>query len=80
MNFLLWLSLSLATLSAFILVRNGFVHGVRRHFIYEVEPFPEAYDRLPDYDAMMVNPKYWLLWTANHWKTWLARNSQQERP
>ena len=60
----------------FLLWRNNIVCSVRRQFIY-TEDFPASYDALPDYDSMLFKPKYWTLWTATHWRAWLARQGAQ---
>lgn len=56
-----------------LLVRNWFVFNVRIDFI-DMKDFPLSYQKLPDYDSMLANPKYYLLWTTSHWQKWVERN------
>lgn len=62
---------------AFMLHRNTRVHDIRVAFINDRALFPLAYEALPSYDAMLYNPRYWLLWTKEHWVAWLARRQAE---
>ena len=39
----------------------------------------ELYEILPNYEAMLFNPKYWLLWTTKHWLGWIERQDGREK-
>lgn len=62
-------------LAAVFLLRNHMVYRARIAFIH-ADDFPVSYHALPEYDAMLLNPKYWLLWTKAHWRAWLARQQK----
>jgi hypothetical protein len=55
------------------LVRNNMVCAARIAVI-DLPDFPRSYHRLPSYDAMLLHPKYMLLWTSKHWLAWLERS------
>jgi hypothetical protein len=79
-NFLLFVSsliLAACAYAIFMLVRNKFVYSARTA-ILDIQPIHEAlrlHDALPDYDEMLHSPRYWFLWTPNHWMAWVARRS-----
>lgn len=51
----------------FFAVRNEVTLKVRRAFINDDLLYPSAYLTLPSYDAMLLNPRYYLLWTKDQW-------------
>jgi hypothetical protein len=67
-------------LCLFMLYRNSRVLRVRLDFIDTPGLFPEAYMALPSYDAMLDHPKYWLLWSTEDWRAWVARQQQEVTP
>lgn len=70
-------SFALMAWGAFGLIRNEFVYRVR-FAILNLPSWSDAgrlYYALPSYSEMLHNPRYWLLWTKEHWIAWLARRS-----
>lgn len=79
MNNLMVLILSTSVLClilcAFMLVRNKCVLKVQLAFINRPGYWPDRYERLPEYGDMLFLPKYWLLWTPDHWDAWVNRQA-----
>jgi len=57
----------------FMLIRNRCIYAVRLQFLNDDELWRTHYEALPEYDQMLENPKYWLLWTPEHWIEWVNR-------
>lgn len=79
MSNLVWtLYISLFALSVPLILRNMFVGHVRMALL-NIDADPRIgvalVARLPEYGAMMLNPRYWLLWTSMHWMAWINRNT-----
>lgn len=72
--FFSFLGVALGVAGLFLLARNWFVFRVRSEFI-DQPPHLQAYLSLPSYDGMMLNPRYWLLWTKAQWDKWLETQS-----
>ena len=61
------------------LIRNEFVYRVRVA-ILDLLPVSDAlrlYSAIPPYGEMLYHPRYWLLWTKEHWLDWLARSGAE---
>lgn len=64
--------LMLFLLAGFFLCRNHSVYRVGVAILQSPD-WLDTYFQLPRYDAMLWNPKYWLLWTESDWRAWVAR-------
>jgi len=66
--------------SMFMLARNQHVYAVRWAILHDetqtVEQRVRMHDALPSYDNMLHNPKYYLLWTTQHWLAWVQRKER----
>ena len=66
----LWLAFGV-----FLLFRNERVYAVRCDFIDKEDL---RYFALPTYRSMLLNPRFWLLWTTAHWRAWIDRQHPRE--
>ena len=48
--------------------RNSMVLRVRLAFFDDPACWPERYEALPSYDAMLYAPWYWHMWTTAQWR------------
>lgn len=68
-----------AIVTGFFLIRNRYVFKAGMDILEDKDKtLPNRLDRylsLPRYEDMLFNPKYWLLWTTDHWKAWLNRQA-----
>jgi hypothetical protein len=68
-----------AIVTGFFLIRNRYVFKAGMDILEDKdETLPNKLARylsLPRYEDMLFNPKYWLLWTTDHWKAWLNRQA-----
>jgi hypothetical protein len=55
---------------AVLLLRNEITYRVRGKLLNKNL---ELYQKLPEYDAMVISPKYYFLWTTAHWIAWINR-------
>lgn len=69
MNELLVLILIFLAPALFFAFRNECVYSSRVALIYDDDFYGKGlYEKLPNYDAALFNPRYWGLWTAAQWK------------
>lgn len=69
------IALAALALVVIALVRNNFVYRSRTAVLDGTRDGLDLYERLPSYDAMLWNPKFWTLWTPTHWRQWLDRQA-----
>lgn len=55
------------------LLRNDAVYKVRCYFIDDKSLWMWGYLELPAYDEMLYNPKYWTMWSKEHWIKWVNK-------
>lgn len=68
-----WIILGLILWMALLLVRNFVTHKIRIHVIDSGYDWVKRYDKLPSYETMLFNPKYWGLWTTRKWDSWIDK-------
>ena len=66
-----WIIVGLILWLALLLVRNNVTCTIRIHVIYD--DWPKRYNKLPSYDAMLFNPRYWGMWTQKQWDSWIDK-------
>lgn len=70
LDYLMVLMLIAIVIGAILMVRNQCVYRSRLYIAYM---HSDLYSKLPTYDAMIVNPAHWKLWTGKQWEAWLLK-------
>lgn len=77
MTALICFLLTVYVVLAFVLIRNNRVLSVRIAFIDCRSDWEPRYRCLPSYDAMLLHPRFWLLWTFADWTAWVDRKQSE---
>ena len=55
----------------FCVARNQVTFSIKQYFLDEPGMYPNSYNALPSYYAMIFHPRYQLLWTKAQWVAWV---------